>query len=172
MSIIRSSLAGLALMVLSSVSVTALGGADSPEAKPADGTAKAGAAPFDVRRPFRDLSPEERQARFKEMQERFGPAPFTLEEFRRMTPEERQLKLRQWREKGFTPAERQKRRLQIRERLGRQMAELKQKKGPLSDEERVRLERLELIAARFDRISRLGAPSNSPAAAPPANKGK
>lgn len=121
----------------------------------------------EMRRPFRDLSPDEQETRFKEMQERFGPPPFTLDELRQMPPQERQPALRKWREKGLE--ERQRRRLKIRERLTRQIAELKARKK-LSEEERLRLERLELIASRFDRISRLpmntfGAPPND--AAPP-----
>ncbi len=129
--------------------VLSLSAAD-PAAKPAERP--------EVRRPFREMTPEERQARFKEMEEKFGPAPFTIEELRRMPPEERQLKLRAWREGrfSFTPAERQRRRLQIKQRLTRQIAELQKSKaaGTISDEDRARLERLELIAHRFDRLNR------------------
>ena len=136
-----------------------LSAAEQQPAKPAERP--------EARRPFRDMSPEEREARFNEMQQRFGPAPFTLDELRRMPPEERQAALRKWRDRGFTSEERQKRRLQIRERLTKQIAELKARKN-LSEEERSRLERLELIASRFDRVSK--APANNPEPEPKPQK--
>jgi hypothetical protein len=133
----------------------------------------------EARRPLRDMSPEERQARFKEMEERFGPAPFTLDDLRKMTPEERQTKMRQWREGrfNFSTEERQRRRGQIRQRLTRQIGELQKKKadGTISEEERGRLERFEMIASRFDRMSRLATNSPSggkPATNVPSEKGK
>jgi hypothetical protein len=53
----------------------------------------------------------------------------------------------------FTPEERQKRRLQIKERLSRQVSELEKRKaaGTITDEERKRLQRLEILATRFQR---------------------
>jgi len=53
----------------------------------------------------------------------------------------------------FTPEERQKRRLQIKERLARQVSELEKRKadGTITDEERKRLRRLEILATRFQR---------------------
>jgi hypothetical protein len=123
----------------------------------------------EARRPLREIAGEEREAKFKEMQEKFGPAPFTFEELRKMPPEERQAKLRQWREGRFTfsPEERQKRRLQINQRLTRQIAELEKRKaaGNLTDDERLRLDRLHMIASRFNRVARppqtvLGAPAS------------
>jgi hypothetical protein len=72
----------------------------------------------------------------------------------------------------FTPEERQKRRQQIKERLNRQVSELQKRKraGTLSEEDGKRLQRLELLAARFERRPELppstafGAPSNHSAA--------
>jgi hypothetical protein len=135
----------------------------------------------EARRPFRELSPEERETRFKEMQERFGPAPFTFEELKTMPPEERQAKLRQWREGrfSFSPEERQSRRAQIKQRLLRQIGDLQKKKAArtMTEEERLRLERLELIASRFDRVGRpapsvLGTPSKESNGMAPAKKVK
>ena len=159
MNLMRSNLTALGLIpLLSSVKV--------PAADTTSAVAKPAQRP-EVRRPLRDLSWEEREARFKEMQERFGPAPFTFDELRQMTPEERQSKLRQWREGrfSFTPEERHRRRLQIRQRLARQIALLQKVKaaGTITDEERRQLERLELLASRFDRLDKppTNAPNNS-----------
>jgi len=67
----------------------------------------------------------------------------------------------------FTPEERQRRQQQIRERLARQIGELKKKKanGQLNDEERRKLERLELLANR-DRRRGSNAPAGSVLASP------
>jgi hypothetical protein len=150
MKLIRSNLTALGLIPL----VT---GVNVPAADATSSIARPSPRP-EVRRPLRDFSPDEREARFKEMEQRFGPAPFTFDELRTMAPEERQTKMRQWREGrfGFTPEERQKRRLQIRQRLTRQIAELQKAKaaGKISEEERRQLERLELLASRFDRLGK------------------
>jgi len=52
---------------------------------------------------------------------------------------------------AFTPEERAKRRQQIKERLSKQVSELQKKKasGSINDEERQRLDRLEVLAGRF-----------------------
>jgi hypothetical protein len=163
----KANLSRIGLMLLSGVLSARLLAAD--------------AEPSQRERPLREASAEEREAKFKEMQERFGPAPFTFEQLRKMPPEERQAKLRQWREGrfNFSPEERQKRRGQIKQRLTRQIAELQKQKsaGTITAEDRLRLERLEMIANRFDRTGRapqtvLGAPSKGSNGAAPVKKSK
>lgn len=72
----------------------------------------------------------------------------------------------------FTLEERKKRRQEIKRRLTRQVSELEKKKieGTLGDEDRRRLERLQKLAARFDRVGGngnlapavLGSPAGNP----------
>jgi hypothetical protein len=61
----------------------------------------------------------------------------------------------------FTPEERQKRRLQIKERLKRQVSELQKRKaaGTITEEEGKRLQRLQLLASRFERRGAENPPS-------------
>ena len=80
------------------------------------------------------------------------------EEWEKLSPDERRAAFREWRQKRemegkFNSQEREARRKVMRERLARQLAELRQKKtdGVLTDEDRNRLERLEEIAGRFER---------------------
>jgi|SRR6266850_27551 len=70
----------------------------------------------------------------------------------------------------FTPEERQKRRQQIKERLARQVSELQKRKaaGTITDEERKRLQRLEILAGRFQR--RLDNPISGPVFGSPSNQ--
>ena len=79
----------------------------------------------------------------------------------------------------FTPEERARRRQVIKDRLARQVSELQKKKasGAITDEERQRLERLEVLASRFHRqgtnpadAGGLRAPVNTPAVAKPRPK--
>jgi len=79
----------------------------------------------------------------------------------------------------FTPEERAKLRQQIKERLSKQVSELQKKKasGTINDEERQRLQRLEVLANRFRSQSSnppgtgsAKAPLNNSAAAKPKTK--
>jgi hypothetical protein len=105
-------------------------------------------------RPYKNLSPEEKQWKLKQIRETNGLPPLTAEDMRKLTPEERQAKIIEWRERNapkFTPAEQVKRRLQINSRLASQISELQKKKanGSITDDERHRLERLEELNARM-----------------------
>lgn len=80
---------------------------------------------------------------------------------------------------GFSPEERAKRRQQIKERLAKQLSELQKKKagGSISDEERQRLERLQVLANRFRNqgsnttvTGGVRSPLNNSAVAKPKNK--
>src|SRR5437764_15091495 len=76
---------------------------------------------------------------------------------------------------AFTPEERAKRRQQIKERLAKQVSELQKKKASstINDEERQRLQRLEVLASRFGKqTSPAGAKAavNTPAVAKPSKK--
>ena len=75
---------------------------------------------------------------------------------------------------AFTPEERAKRRQQIKERLSKQVSELQKKNagGSINDEERQRLQRLEVLANRFRNqgsnragVASVKAPVNNSAAA-------
>ena len=77
---------------------------------------------------------------------------------------------------AFTAEERAKRRQQIKERLSKQVSELQKKKasGSINDEERQRLQRLEVLANRFRNqgsnpagVAGAKAPVNNSAAAKP-----
>ena len=76
---------------------------------------------------------------------------------------------------AFTPEERANRRQQIKERLTKQVSELQKKKASstINDEERQRLQRLEILASRFGKQTPpAGAKGtvNTPAVAKPAKK--
>jgi hypothetical protein len=125
-------------------------------------------------RPYKDLSPEQKQWKLKQIRETNGLPPLTAEDLRKLTPEERQAKIMEWRERNapkFSPEELAKRRLQINDRLARQVSELQKKKanGSIKDDERRRLERLEELSARMKQRpvetgTAPGAQSNDPAA--------
>ena len=122
--------------------------------------------PADLEKPrkeWKELSPAERQARVREYKSRKGEPMFSRaeiearrKELKSLPPEERRARIREWREKngGF------------RIRLEGQLLELRQKQseGALSEEEAKRLERLEVLAKRFDQTKHR---SNRPAGRPP-----
>jgi hypothetical protein len=113
------------------------------------------------RQELRNLPPAEREARLKELRQNYGfSAPAWDErsawrdEWEKLSPQERQARLQAWREQRqvpFTPEEREARRQQLRERLARQIAELRHKatNGTLSVEGTNRLDRLEQVLQRF-----------------------
>jgi hypothetical protein len=83
------------------------------------------------------------------------------EELKKLSPDERQAKIREWREKEglggtnkvFSAEEREARRKQMRERMQKQLASLRQKKadGKLTPEERRKLDRMEELSRRFEK---------------------
>ena len=121
-----------------------------------------------LRQELRQLTPEERQARIREIRERMGPAgPWReeaerrREEWKDLPPEERRAKMLEWRNKRMNeqrdqqavvnPEERDLHRQQIRGRLDKQIQELTTKKsqGTLTPEEQRRLAQLEQVSKYF-----------------------
>lgn len=112
---------------------------------------------------WRRLSPEQRQAKLKELRQKygFGPAPHESvtkwrQEWEALSPEQRRARLAQWRQQRaealqFSPSERELQRQQLRERLDQALAALRQKASNnlITVEERNRLDRLEELAQRF-----------------------
>jgi hypothetical protein len=81
------------------------------------------------------------------------------DELKGLSPEERQAKIRelskkeaQAKSKGMTPEEREAKRQEMRERMQKQLADLRQKKtdGTLNATEKKRLERMEEVARRME----------------------
>jgi biopolymer transport protein ExbB/TolQ len=81
------------------------------------------------------------------------------DELKGLSPEERQAKIRelskkeaQAKSKGMTPEERDAKRKEMRERMQKQLSDLRQKKadGTLNATEKKRLERMEEVARRMD----------------------
>lgn len=118
---------------------------------------------------WRRLSPEQRQAKLKELRQKYGfgpaphePVPKWRQDWEALSPEQRRARLAQWRQQRtaqvqLTTKERDARRQQLRERLDQAIAALRQKASNnlITLEERNRLERLEELARRF----KAGAPS-------------
>ncbi|MDB6030932.1 MAG: hypothetical protein JWM16_1270 [Verrucomicrobiales bacterium] len=81
------------------------------------------------------------------------------DELKGLSPEERQAKIRelskkeaQAKDKGLTPEEREAKRKEMRERMRKQLTDLRQKKadGTLNAAEKKRLERMEEVAKRME----------------------
>ena len=112
---------------------------------------------------LRNLSPEEREAKIKELRQKYGfgspqrdASQKWREEWDGLSPEERRARLKQWREQRaagapLTAKEREARRQQLRGRLEKQIADLRQKAANevITVEEKNRLSRLEDLARRF-----------------------
>jgi len=120
----------------------------------------------ELREQIKNLSPEERAARLKELREKSAPPRDEVDRRREMlknlSPAERELKLKEFRDrsgaerrseeqKKLTLEEREAKRKEVRQRLEQQLESLRKKAadGAISAEERVRLERLEKIYLRF-----------------------
>ena len=128
----------------------------------------------ELRQQLRQLSPEERQEKIREIREKLGTgsvwraeAERRREEWKDLTPEQRRAKMLEWRAmrggeqaQAITPDNRDVYRQQIRERLQKQLQELNAKKaqGALTPEEQKRLENLGQVSKYFNA-----------APAPPAN---
>ena len=102
---------------------------------------------------WKELSPEERQARILDYKRRHKDPLFSRaeiearrQELRNLPPEERRARIREWREKNGG----------LRFRLEGQLLELRQKRdeGTLTTEDARRLERLEVLSKRFDQARR------------------
>jgi hypothetical protein len=102
---------------------------------------------------WKKLTPAERQARIREFREKSRRPLISRaeierrrEEFKHLTPEERRARIRSWREQHGG----------LKERLEKQIIELRQKKldGTITPEESQRLERLEVVAQRFEQTGR------------------
>lgn len=122
-----------------------------------------------LREQIKNLTPEERAARLKQWREQnaTGLAEESLrrrELLKGLTPAEREAKLKEWRERGATNAtslrtpppkltleQREAKRKEIRQRVESEYAKLRQKEadGSISDEERIRLRRVEAIRKRL-----------------------
>jgi len=129
-----------------------------------------------LREQLRPLTPEERQAKIREIKEKLGPgspwrgeAERRREEMKDLTPEQRRAKILEWRASRtgeqpppVTDENRAMYRQQIRERLQRQIQDLNAKKAKdgLTAEEQKRLDNLLQVAKHFT------TPGGAPAAAP------
>ena len=120
-----------------------------------------------IREELRPLTPEERQARIREIREKLGPGgPMREEaerrraEWRDLPPEDRRAKAQEWRANrpgvearpiGTNTQERALHRQQIRERLEKQIQELTARKAqaPLTAEDQKRLDNLQQVAKYF-----------------------
>lgn len=122
-----------------------------------------------LREQIKNLTPEERAARLKQWREQ-NAAGLAEESLRRrellkgLPPAEREAKLREWRQRGatnaanlrtpppkLTPEQREAKRKEIQQRVESEYEKLRQKEadGKISDEERVRLRRIEAIRKRL-----------------------
>lgn len=127
----------------------------------------------ELREQLKNLSNEEREARLKELREKFGPLnreeiEKRREELKGLSPEEREKKIQEFRQKNggpnrpgvniLTPEQREARRKELRARFDQQLAELRQKQtdGKITDEEKTRLQRLEELSKRFESAAKTG----------------
>lgn len=143
-----------------------------------------------LREQLRDLTPEQRQAKLREMRARqLGTNRVEMEqrreafqklqeELKNLPPEERQARIREWREKqglggpGFRTIDTEQaraKREELKKRIEQQLSELRKKKadGTITELESKRLERMENMAKRLEeRATPGGRPANLPPPAP------
>jgi hypothetical protein len=140
-----------------------------------------------LREQFKNLTPEQRQAKLREMRERqLGTNRVEMEkrrdafqklqqEIKDLPPEQRQAKIREWREKqglnapGFRtmdPDQAKAKRADLKKRIDQQISELRKKKadGSLTEQETKRLQRMELMSKRLEER---GEPGHDTDALPP-----
>jgi len=112
---------------------------------------------------WRSLPPEERQAKLKELRQKYGfgpPPPESVpkwhETWEKLSPEQRRARLAEWQQQRaaaplLTPKERQLHRQRLNERLNQAIATLRHKASNnlITIEEKNRLDRLEELARRF-----------------------
>ena len=141
----------------------------------------------ELKEKFKGLTPEERQAKMKELREKTGPGGLMSEEmqkrraefeklresFKDLPPAERETMLREWREKNLkapagpaamTPEERETRRKEFSKRIEEQIAALKKKKsdGTITENETTRLQNMEKMARRLESRGDSGGPGLPP----------
>jgi hypothetical protein len=142
-----------------------------------------------LREQLKGLTPEQRQAKLREMRDRqLGTNRVALEkrreayqklqeELKGLPPEERQARMREWREKqglgrpGFRTIDTDQaktKRKELKKRIDQQLTELRQKKadGTITEQESKRLERMELMGKRLE--ERNGSGDATGALPPPA----
>lgn len=123
--------------------------------------------PEALRDQWKNLTPEERQARMRELREKHPEGPNReemekrREEFKNLSPEERQAKMKEWREKRgdlpglqiLSPEAREAKRKELRARLEKHRTALLKKKadGTLTAQEEKRLQHMEELAKRFEK---------------------
>jgi len=162
--------------------------ADEP-VRPADNTPR-----DELREKLRNLPPEEREARIRELRERRSITNSTRlqwekfrEEIKDLPPEQRAAKMKEWRDKhgpprppvrdelrNSTPEQRAARMKEWRERLEKRVAELRRKQaaGDISDDQKRQLERMQQMIKRLDdRNKRLESTNAPPVKPPPAPAG-
>ena len=126
-----------------------------------------------LREQLKNLTPEQRQAKIRELRERqMGTNRVDIdrrrqefqklqEELKGLPPEERQKKMREWRQKqglaqpGFRTidtAQAKAKRQELKGRVDQQLTELRKKKtdGTITEQESKRLERMETMSKRLD----------------------
>ena len=149
----------------------------------------------ELREKLKGLTPEERQAKLKELREKSGfNGPLAgemqkkraeLQKFREsikdLPPAERETKMREWREKNLpllnaasnmSPEDRATNRVKLQERIKDQLDALKEKKkaGTLTEEETRRLERMETWTKRLDSGEAPLTGKNPPLGLPPPSR--
>ncbi len=135
----------------------------------------------DILEQLKNLTPAERDAKLKEIREKYGrvsPERQEMEkrreELKNLSPEEREKKIREWRQAGGADApptrsmsseEREAHRKAIRARLHQELEKLRQGKtnGTLTAEQQKRLERLEEMTKRLEQTGTNVTPRSIPA---------
>jgi hypothetical protein len=182
----KTELIALALALVGTASVPGLRADDEPKPPPPPPINREA-----LREQLRNMAPEQRQARIRELRERqLSTNRVDLEkrrqefqklqeELKNLPPEERPKKLREWREKqglaqpGFrtiNPDQAKAKREELKRRVEQQLTELRKKKadGTISEQESKRLERMEVMAKRLEQDpTGNAATALPPPAAPP-----
>ena len=131
-----------------------------------------------LRQELKGLSPEQRQARLRELREK-KRQPISREELekrrkelRKLPPAERAAKLKELREKigehpkfkAMTPEQRKAKREELKRRFEKQLNELREKKSTdsLTPQETKRLQRMESMAQRFKQARETNNPPSTP----------
>lgn len=133
---------------------------EEPASQPPKPTAE------ELREQLKNLSPAEREAKLKELRERYSrSAPDRetsekrREELKKLPPAERQAKLREWRQstgsnapvvRGFTPAERAAKRKELRARLQERMSQVRTNQLLSAAERKKIFDRMQEVARNFD----------------------
>jgi translation initiation factor 3 subunit A len=143
-----------AVLVTSGTGAVLRGADDTPPAKTPNRE--------ELREQLKNLSPEEREAKIKELREkRRAEMEKTREELKKLPPEERAAKIKELREKraaerpelkNLTPEEREAKRKEMKARMEQRLADLRKKKvdGTITPQEEKRLERMEEMGKRLE----------------------